>query len=321
MEKLDLNHIRDLIIKGNVQGALDKLLDILQSSRKLHSQLRDDIIMLRTQLNDVVRKENLNLISLDEAGRERAQLQKGILDVINSLEEPSYAPAVRVPMGSGKRLRWAVAGAMILLVLILGIAFRNELVDAAGAMATIQQEQEPSISPDLAVVVDNKTADNAQPKKANLVVSNIEFYPYPPKKGEQTEVVVHLKNKGNYAARNAAVQWWADENAPNPAKTWTEINLNPGEETRLSFSYSGHTGWQGSLQTKAVADPGGWIDDADRSDNEFIRTISVQRSAPSVQRSISNVRRSVTAPYNEDASYYEDDPYSKVNSPCQSSHQ
>lgn len=431
MEKLDLNYIRDFIINGQVRKALEELLGILQSGRKLHGQLYDDVILLRTQLNEVERRENLNLISHEDASRERAQLQKGILDVINSLEEPGRAPAVFTAPASGapgKMMYWVVPVVVGAMLLILGIVFREKLFGPAKdavpdrqeetvvqgdkippAEPTVQQQEpaaqaeqgaEPTTTgtgpattstqsgggkkkpADLAIsdwqlqpdppvqkertqvsfVVSNKgetptgnfqvewwagvnfpkpektwtlslgagkqqrlaytyegyaswygrletkvvvdperairdadPSDNVlvrtisvrkkggEPpqtiKKANLAVTNIDFVPYPPKQGEAARVVVSVANKGDEAALNATVQWWAGVNFPGVEKTWTGINLEPGATTRLTYTYPGYRSWYGNLQTKAVADPDRRIEDRDRSDNELIRTISVSKSA------------------------------------------
>lgn len=426
MEKLDLNYIRDFIINGKVREALEELLGILQSGRKLHSQLHDDVILLRTQLNEVERRENLNLISHEDASRERAQLQKGILDVINSLEEPGRAPAVFPAPASAatrKMMYWIIPTALGVLLLILGLVFREKLFGPKDAAPVRQEEtvvqedkipagepaveqpepaggkeQEPTgggqtttptqtggggkkpanlvisdwqFQPDppvqkertqISFVVQNKgetpaenfqvewwagvnfpaaekiwtlslgagkqqrltytyhgydswygrletrivvdperairdadRSDNVlvrtisvrkkgdepppQVKKANLAITQIDFVPYPPKQGEAAQVQVSVVNKGNEVARNATVQWWAGVNFPGVEKTWTGINLNPGAGTRLTYTYPGYKSWYGNLQTKAVADPDRRIEDADRGDNELIRTISVSKSA------------------------------------------
>jgi hypothetical protein len=95
---------------------LEELFHILQHSSRLHGQLRDDIVLLRTRLNEVDRNESLNLISHEVASRERTQLHKGILDIINRLEEPSLAPAIEPEKIWSNSRKWLAAAIVVLII-------------------------------------------------------------------------------------------------------------------------------------------------------------------------------------------------------------
>ncbi len=319
MEKTDLNYIRNFIIEGKVREALEELLNILQRSRSLHGRLRDDVIILRTQLNEVERRENLNLVSADESGRERAHLQKAILDVINNLEEPSEPPPVVTPMlgktGGSKPLVQIIAVALLLLLAGAGFIFRNYLFPSrekqetsvqqtappgqtsGGGAGNIQPAQ-PGVTSEEPVVITQQTEQTSQQtdesdqpatnsggtvhpvRIADICISNWRFVPDPPVEGEATRVEFIVENKGNKSSGNFSVEWWASVNAPAAEKTWEDVALGAGERRVLSCQYKGYPSWYSNLQTKIVLDPDRQVADKDRSNNIVVKNISVTRRPP-----------------------------------------
>ena len=328
MEKTDLNYLRNFIAEGNIRQALDELLGILNSDARGRKQLRDDAILLRTQLNEVERKENLNLITSDEAGHDRAHLQKAILDLINEMEESLRPPAVAIPAlapsageGMGKVLMRVIPIVLATLLIILGVVFRKQLFgpgsqpeppaqenkspvtaipDQPSGAAEDNQTTQPSNIGDRPAEVTQQTGETAHStgstgqqgggskggdaikKTADLSVSDWRFTPDPPVQNQATRIDFTVENKGSKAAENFSVQWWAGVNYPGAEKTWTNVTLAAGERKSFRFVYAGYPSWYGSLQTKIVVDPNQRVDDKDRNNNVQIRTISVNRNIPAV---------------------------------------
>jgi len=153
MEKTDLNYLRNFIAEGNIRQALDELLGILNSDARGRKQLRDDAILLRTQLNDTDRKENLNLITAAEASHDRAHLQKAILDLINELEESLRSPAVVIPAstpsaggGTGKVLVRVIPIVLAALLVVLGVVFRKQLFGPGSQPESPAQENKAPVT-------------------------------------------------------------------------------------------------------------------------------------------------------------------------------
>ena len=153
MEKTDLNYLRNFIAEGNIRQALEELLNILKSGTGKQKQLRDDVILLRTQLNDTDRKENLNLITAAEASHDRAHLQKAILDLINELEESLRSPAVVIPAstpsaggGTGKVLVRVIPIVLAALLVVLGVVFRKQLFGPGSQPESPAQENKAPLT-------------------------------------------------------------------------------------------------------------------------------------------------------------------------------
>ncbi len=304
MEKTDLNYIRDFIIMGKPREALEEILNILKRSSKLQVRLRDDAILIRAQFAELERKENLNLIPPDEANRERAQLQKAMLDVINSMEEPSEKPVLidSIPKPSRKIPVWAIPVALAVVLTVIGIIFGGKIIHPKRDSTPIVQEseisgkevdrspevpeQQPQYTPHTGETEISRADQTPQEtgtsqgrttaKPANLTLANWVFDPDPPVQKEPTRVTFVVKNTGETDAQGFKVEWWAGVNFPQPEKIWT-LSLSAGEQQRLSYMYQGYTSWYGRLETKVVIDTENAVQDADRSDNELVRTISVKK--------------------------------------------
>lgn len=111
---------------------------------------------------------------------------------------------------------------------------------------------------------------------ADLIVTAIDFDPYPPTKNDSVDVQVRIKNQGGSTEEGFTVKWWPGENYPNPANSW---NVNGGldaDETRtLTYTYAGYPSTYSGIKTKAVIDTGDTVGESNEGNNTFLRSIDV----------------------------------------------
>lgn len=110
----------------------------------------------------------------------------------------------------------------------------------------------------------------------DLVVTAIDFNPYPPTKNDSVDVRVRIKNQGGTTEEGFTVKWWPGENYPNPAKSWN-VNggLDAGETMTLNYTYAGYPSTYSGINTKAVIDTGDTVGEANEGNNTFLRSIDV----------------------------------------------
>src|SRR5690606_30070261 len=130
--------------------------------------------------------------------------------------EPGRAPAVFPPPASGARgkmLYWIIPTALGVLLLIVGLVFREKLFGPKDAVPARQEEtavQEDKTPPAEPIVQQPEPAGGKEPepaantgggqtttptqtgggakKPADLVISDWRFYPDPPVQGERTQI-------------------------------------------------------------------------------------------------------------------------------------
>ncbi len=269
MKERDLNYIRDLLIKGRMNDALQELFALLQSSSSFHGQLRDDVILLQTQYNELKRKENLHLISSEEAQLNHSQLQNAILVVINSLENPSRpSPFVVVP-GLPQWPSWVIPVGVVLFLVFLAFLIKDALLQPNPVAESIDNQE-----PDPAGVQLKSTSAASFP---DVYLSDWRFDPPQPTQYQEVELSFLVGNKGDGVAQEVTVAWWPNAHAGGVAKRWT-VSLAPHEEKRRFFTYEGYTEPHNQLQTKLVVDPDMELQEVNRSDNTLIKTIQVKRN-------------------------------------------
>lgn len=264
MANRDLNYLRNFLIKGRTNDALEELFSILQSSSNLHGRLRDDVIIIRTQLNELKRKQNLHLISSEEAQLEHAQLQNAILEVINNLEDPSKVPA-SIPKSTRKPLPFGllISGMIVILLIALGVVFKDVLFQDTPPVitTTIGTDDEQGDGPIVTAVPD-------------VYIQEWEFTPSPPTQGERIELSILISNQGEAEARNFELEWWPNANLGGPEKTW-RLSLRPNEERRLSYTYNGYSSSYRELETKLVIDPSRQLGEENTGNNVARKDIRV----------------------------------------------
>lgn len=111
----------------------------------------------------------------------------------------------------------------------------------------------------------------------DLIVTAIDFDPYPPTKNDSVTVRVKIKNQGGTTEEGFTVKWWPGENYDNSATHSWNINggLDAGESSTLSYTYAGYPSTYGSINTKAVIDTGDTVGESSEGNNTFLRNINV----------------------------------------------
>ncbi len=110
----------------------------------------------------------------------------------------------------------------------------------------------------------------------DLVVTAIDFDPYPPTKNDPVVVRVKVKNQGGTTEEGFTVKWWPGENYPNPATSWN-VNggLDAGVSVTLTYVYAGYPSTYSGINTKAVVDTGDTVGESNEGNNTFLRSIDV----------------------------------------------
>ena len=103
------------------------------------------------------------------------------------------------------------------------------------------------------------------------------FAPQTPVQGKPVMIVASIKNNGSKPAATFNVAWYASAERSVPAHVWAVPALNPGSRYKLEYEYAGFTSGHTELQTMLVIDPEGVVDDKDRTNNEWVRTITVAK--------------------------------------------
>jgi subtilase family serine protease len=108
-----------------------------------------------------------------------------------------------------------------------------------------------------------------------LIITDITFSPYPPKKGQAVTVKVSSYNQGNAAAGAYTVRWWPGENYPAPACTWNIGGMVANGGQVHTCVYAGYPSSYGSINTKAVVDTNNTVAESNEGNNTMIKGISV----------------------------------------------
>jgi len=110
----------------------------------------------------------------------------------------------------------------------------------------------------------------------DLVVTAINFDPYPPTKNDSVTVRVKIKNQGGTTDEAFTVKWWPGENYPNPGNSWN-VNggLDAGESVTLTYVYAGYPSTYSGINTKASIDTGDTVGESNEGNNTFLRSIDV----------------------------------------------
>ena len=110
----------------------------------------------------------------------------------------------------------------------------------------------------------------------DLVITAIDFDPYPPTKNDSVVVRVKIKNQGGTTEEAFTVKWWPGENYPNPANSWN-VNggLDAGVTVTLTYVYAGYPSTYSGIPTKAVIDTGDAVGESNEGNNTFLRNIDV----------------------------------------------
>jgi hypothetical protein len=122
-----------------------------------------------------------------------------------------------------------------------------------------------------------KSATNtpAVEAKPDLVITSLQFNPYPPVKGNAVTVTIQTMNKGGAASGPYTVYWYPGENYPAPGCTWDVDGSNAGGGRVLSCIYPGYPSAYSGIVTKAVIDPSDSVNEINESNNTMKKSIDV----------------------------------------------
>ena len=110
----------------------------------------------------------------------------------------------------------------------------------------------------------------------DLVITAIDFDPYPPTKYDPVVVRVKVKNQGGTTEEGFTVKWWPGENYPSPSNSWNlNGGLDAGVSVTLTYIYAGYPSTYSGINTKAVVDTGDTVGESNEGNNTFLRSIDV----------------------------------------------
>jgi hypothetical protein len=109
----------------------------------------------------------------------------------------------------------------------------------------------------------------------DLRITNIEFVPYPPKKGHDVTVKVTSYNQGNAPAGGYTVKWWPGENFGAPACSWHVGGMVAKGGQVHTCVYDGYPSVYSGIKTKAVVDTTNTVAESNEANNTFLKKIDV----------------------------------------------
>jgi hypothetical protein len=110
---INLDLIRNLIGEAKIREALERLIQVLESTDRKTRLLRDDVIILRSKYEELRRQENLGLADPDDVQREKAQISNSLLALLRAIETKSL-PAEAQPQ---RKRKWVW---LLLLIIPIG---------------------------------------------------------------------------------------------------------------------------------------------------------------------------------------------------------
>jgi hypothetical protein len=111
--------------------------------------------------------------------------------------------------------------------------------------------------------------------KPDLVITSLQFNPYPPVKNAGVTVTVQTMNKGGAASGPYTVYWYPGENYPAPGCTWDVDGSNAGGGRVLTCLYPGYPSAYSGIVTKAVIDPADTVHEINEGNNTLKKPIDV----------------------------------------------
>ena len=175
----DSKSIKELIVGGDVEQAIQKLLAIIAQNFDKNKVLENDASLLGFQFKELQRKENLGLISSEEANLERNKISHAILKLADQLYDPRSISISAEEIRESKTIvpqtnwrRWTLPLASILVLLFLGFLFGPKLLSNAGLSGGYFYEDFSSakLSSDWKILSENKEKWGIDEDKNRLVI-------------------------------------------------------------------------------------------------------------------------------------------------------
>jgi hypothetical protein len=108
----------------------------------------------------------------------------------------------------------------------------------------------------------------------DLRIKSLSLQPATPTQGEEVDVTVVIRNRGEGDAGEFSVGWWPDAQG-DAACTWLVAELDAGAEVTKTCTYAGYSESHASITTVARADVGGAIKESDEENNSASLKIEV----------------------------------------------
>ncbi len=137
---MSLQDIRNLIAQGDTAGALKALVNLVQEGAWRNKRLRDDLLILSNQYEELKHKENIGLIDREESRHQSVQVNSALLHVIDEMEtskelaeeKPTLMPGMEKK--ERKKIPWWIV--LVLLVPAVGFGVWKAFIEGDKAPAT-----------------------------------------------------------------------------------------------------------------------------------------------------------------------------------------
>ncbi len=119
--------------------------------------------------------------------------------------------------------------------------------------------------------------DAVQTTLPDLRIASLNLQPPTPTQGQQIEVTVVIRNRGEGDAGEFSVGWWPDIDG-DAACTWLVDSLGAGAQITKTCAYDGYPESRSSITTLAKADVGSAVEETNEDNNST--TLSIEVLAP-----------------------------------------
>jgi len=118
-----MKNIKDAIAEGQVKRAIELFIN----NPAYHPALKDEALILQSELAELTRQERLGLLSHDEIARSKARISNALLDICSKQETEDFPAA---PLSKRKTAIWLLLGSLAILLALLWIWPRFKTNDA-----------------------------------------------------------------------------------------------------------------------------------------------------------------------------------------------
>ena len=109
-----MKNVKDAIAEGQVKRAMELFIN----NPAYHPALKDEVLILQSELAELTRQERLGLLSHDEIARSKARISNALLDICRKQETEDFPAA---SLSKRKTTIWLLLGSLALLLALLWI--------------------------------------------------------------------------------------------------------------------------------------------------------------------------------------------------------
>lgn len=264
---ISLDRIRGLIGDGKVREALAELLKLLESNDRRTRKLRDGVIILHSQFQELRRRETFGLIDTEDLFREKARINDALLNLLEELET-GVLPAEEPAKTSSSRWYWL---GLLLIPLVLLWFFKDKILTPRRSLSEPEKRMEP-----------------IAPARPDLIFEDWTCRPDPVVKGRPAAIRFVIKNNGAGEAADFRIAWQPDIRDPRPARTWTVDRLAPGESQTFTLDHTWTNIPGDNVTARLQLDPDGRLPETNRADNTWERIVSFRGPSTSTSTDAAN---------------------------------